>query len=103
MHRSDAVRLYVLALEKAEPGARCHAVGEEGVKLRDIAEAIGVALGVPAKSITPEDAFAHFGSLGGFVGGDLPVSSALTQEALGWRPTGPTLLSGIRERGYLGA
>jgi nucleoside-diphosphate-sugar epimerase len=87
VHVLDAARLYRLALEKAEAGARYHAIGEQGVPLREIAEAIGRGLKVPVVSKSPEKAAAHFGFLGFFVGADGPASSALTQERLGWRLT----------------
>jgi nucleoside-diphosphate-sugar epimerase len=86
VHRLDAARLYKLVLEKSDGRARYHAVAEEGVPVRDIAEAIGRGLEVPAVSLTAEQAAGHFGSLAHFVGADLPSSSALTREALGWRP-----------------
>jgi nucleoside-diphosphate-sugar epimerase len=92
VHRLDAAPLYRLALEKlamdkTSAGARYHAVDEEGVTLREIAEAIGRGLKVPVVSKSPADAAQHFGFLGFFVGVDCPASSALTQERLGWRPT----------------
>jgi nucleoside-diphosphate-sugar epimerase len=87
VHVLDAAPLYRLALEKGEPGARYHAIAEEGVPLREIAEAIGRGLKVPVVSVSPEDAADHFGWLGFFVGADCPASSVLTQERLGWRPT----------------
>jgi nucleoside-diphosphate-sugar epimerase len=87
VHVLDAARLYRLALEKGVAGARYHAVAEEGVPLRDIAEAIGRRLNVPVVSKSPEEAAAHFGFLGFFVGIDGPASSAKTQQQLGWRLT----------------
>jgi nucleoside-diphosphate-sugar epimerase len=87
VHRLDAARLYKLVLEKGSPRERYHAVAEEGVPVRDIAEAIGRGLEVPAVSLTAEQAGEHFGWLAHFVGADLPSSSALTRERLGWRPT----------------
>jgi hypothetical protein len=66
---------------------RYHAVTEEGVPLREIAEAIGRGLKVLVAAISPEEAVGHFGFLGSFVGVEVPASSALTQERLGWRPT----------------
>jgi nucleoside-diphosphate-sugar epimerase len=96
-HLSDVVRVYRLAVEKAEPGARYHAVGEEGVSSRAIAEALGRGLKLPAVSIAPDEAAAHFGWLAMFVGMDMPASSALTQARLGWRPTGPTLIADLDE------
>jgi nucleoside-diphosphate-sugar epimerase len=94
----DVARLYRLALEKAATGARYHAVAEEGVPLREIAEAIGRGLKVPVVSKTPEEAGAHFGWLAMFAGHDIPASSALTQERLGWRPTGPGLIADLDEQ-----
>jgi nucleoside-diphosphate-sugar epimerase len=87
IHVLDAAPLYRLALEKGTAGARYHAVAEEGVRLREIAEAIGRGLKSPVVSRSPEEAAGHFGPLGFFVGADGPASSALTQERLGWRPT----------------
>lgn len=95
VHVEDAARLFRLALEKREAGARYHAVAEEGVSLREIAEAIGRGLKVPVVAISPEEAGAHFGFLAGFAGMDLRGSSAKTQERLGWRPTGPSLLTDL--------
>ena len=86
-HRLDCARLYRLALEKGSAGARYHAVAEEGVPLRKIAEAIGRGLKVPTVSLSTEQAGEHFGWLAHFMGFDLPSSSALTQQRLGWRPT----------------
>lgn len=96
-HRLDTARLYRLALKKApsDKVERYHAVGEEGVPVKEIAEAIGRGLRVPVVSIAPEKAMQHFGFLGGFAGLDMPASSALTQERLGWHPTGPTLLADL--------
>jgi nucleoside-diphosphate-sugar epimerase len=87
VHRLDAAHLYRLALEKGTAGARYHAVAEEGLPLREIAEAIGRGLKMPVVSKSPEEASEHFGFLGFFVGLDCPASSAQTQERLGWRPT----------------
>ena len=91
----DVARLYRLALEAAQPGAKYHAVAEEGVAMRDIAEVLGRRLKLPVVSITAEDAGAHFGWLAMFAGHDLPASSAQTRERLGWRPTGPSLLADL--------
>jgi nucleoside-diphosphate-sugar epimerase len=87
VHRLDAARLYRLALEKGEAGARYHAIAEEGVTMRDIAEAIGRRLNVPVVAKSPEEAASHFGWLAYFAGMDAPGSSRLTQERLGWKPT----------------
>jgi nucleoside-diphosphate-sugar epimerase len=86
IHVLDAAPLYRLAIEKGTAGARYHAVAEEGVPLRAIAEAIGRGLKLPVVSKSPEEAPGHFGWLGHFVGTDGPASSALTQERLNWRP-----------------
>ncbi len=94
-HLSDTARLYRLALERHEVGAIYHAVAEEGVPAREIAEAIGRGLGVPVQSLTPDEAAAHFGWLAMFVSLDLPASSARTREQLGWNPTGPGLIADL--------
>jgi nucleoside-diphosphate-sugar epimerase len=100
VHRLDAAHLYRLALEKAvekgSAGARYNAVAEEGVALREIAEAIGQGLKLPVVSKSPEEAGEHFGWLAHFVAGDIPASSALTQTRLGWRPTGPGLIADLK-------
>lgn len=93
-HTLDAARLYRLALEEAPAGSRLHAVGDEGVPLREIAEAIARNLGVPTASIPAERA-EHFGFLAGFVGLDNPTSSARTRELLGWQPTEPGLIADL--------
>jgi nucleoside-diphosphate-sugar epimerase len=99
-HRLDVAHLYRLALEKREAGSRYHAVAEEGVSMRKIAEAIGRGLKVPVASLSPEEAPAHFGWLAMFAGFDMPASSAQTQERLEWRPTGPTLLTDLGNMRY---
>ncbi len=97
-HVLDVARLYRLALEKGVAGARYHAVAEEGVPLRDIAEAIGRRLNVPVVSKSPEEAAAHFGFFGFFVAIDGPASSAKTQQLLGWRLTQqPGLLADLEQ------
>lgn len=103
VHVLDAARLYRLALEKQEAGARYHAVAEEGVPVRDIAEAIGRGLKVPVVSKSSEEAAAHFGWLGMFVGRDLTGSSVQTQRRLGWRPTGPGLIADLDRAHYFAA
>jgi nucleoside-diphosphate-sugar epimerase len=103
VHRSDAARVILLGLEKAPAGAILHAVAEEGVATRDIAEAIGRGLNLPAASIAPEDAPAHFGWIGGFFAMDIPASSTLTQELLGWTPSGPTLIEDLDAGSYFRA
>ncbi|MGH9486073.1 MAG: SDR family oxidoreductase [Terriglobales bacterium] len=100
VHRLDAARLYRLALEKGAPGARYHAVAEEGVTARDIAEAIGRGLGVPVRSIPAAEAANHFGWLGAFIGLDLPASSAQTRAALNWTPNGSGLIADLNAMRY---
>lgn len=102
-HVLDVARLYRLAIEKCEPGARYHAVDEEGVSTRDIAQAIGDGLGVPVKSISPNEAADHFGWLGGFVGLDMLSSSEWTRRVLGWQPSGPSLLADLKRMDYSAA
>ncbi|MGW4063577.1 SDR family oxidoreductase [Amycolatopsis sp. NPDC004747] len=97
VHVLDAAHLFRLALEQAPAGAVLHAVGDEGVRIRDVAEVIGRRTGLPVKSVTAEE----LGFLGGLLALDQPASSALTQESLGWRPTGPSLLEDL-EKGYYG-
>jgi nucleoside-diphosphate-sugar epimerase len=100
VHRLDAARLYRLALEKAPAGSVFHAVGDEGVPTRDIAEAIARHLNVPVVSIAPEDAAEHFGWIGAFFALDAPASSTLTQERLGWQPAHPTLIADLEAGHY---
>jgi nucleoside-diphosphate-sugar epimerase len=103
-HVLDVARLYRLALEKSEAGAKYHAVAEEGVPARDIAEVIGRGLKVPVVSLSPEEAVAHFGwPLGAFAGLDITASSAKTQERLGWLPTGPGLIADLEQMRYFEA
>jgi nucleoside-diphosphate-sugar epimerase len=98
VHVLDAARVYRLALEKGQAGARYHAVAEEGVPVREIAEAIGRGLKVPVVSKSPEEAAAIFGPwLGRFVGRDLIASSEQTRQRLGWQPTGPGLITDLEE------
>ena len=99
-HVLDTARLYRLALEQGAAGERFHAVAEEGVPLREIAEVIGRGLKVPVVSLSPEEAPAHFGWLGMFAGMDGPTSSAWTQERLGWHPVGPGLIADLEQMQY---
>jgi len=103
VHLLDAARLYRLVLEKSSAGARYHAVAEEGVPVRDIAEVIGRGLKVPVVSKSPKEAMEHFGWLGVFVGSDLPASSAKTQKQMGWRPTERGLIPDLEQMNYLEA
>jgi nucleoside-diphosphate-sugar epimerase len=99
-HRLDVARLYRLALEKGLAGKSYHAVAEEGVTARDIAEIVGRHLRLPVASIAPEKASDHFGMMAMFVGRDGAASSALTQEWLGWKPTQIGLIADISRPGY---
>jgi nucleoside-diphosphate-sugar epimerase len=104
VHRLDAAHLYRLVLEKGSAGARYHAVAEEGVPLREIADAIGRGLNVPVVAKSHEEAAGHFGWLGFFVGADAPASSVLTQERLEWRPmTQPGLIPDLDRTRYFEA
>jgi nucleoside-diphosphate-sugar epimerase len=96
----DVARLYRLAVEKADAGSRYHAVAEEGVSTRDIAEVIGRGLQVPVSAISSEELAGHFGWLGLFAGHDMSASSVWTQAQLDWRPTGPGLLADLERMDY---
>jgi nucleoside-diphosphate-sugar epimerase len=102
VHRSDAGRLVALGLEKAPAGARLHAVAEEGVPTREIAEAIGRAFDLPVASIDAGDVADHFGWIGAFFAMDLAATSTATREGLGWTPSGPTLIEDLAAGAYLG-
>ncbi len=102
-HRLDVARLYRLALEKGAAGFAYHAVADEGVPMRDIAEVFGKHLKVPVVSIKLEDAGAHFGWIGMFAGLDMPASSAKTQTELGWKPREIGLIADIGQPGYFPA
>ena len=99
-HVLDVARLYRLAFEKHEAGSRYNAVAEEGIPAREIAEVLARGLNVPAVSLSQDEAAAHFGWLATFVGWDMPASSALTQQRLGWHPTGPGLLADLEAMNY---
>jgi nucleoside-diphosphate-sugar epimerase len=103
VHRLDAAVLFRLALERAAAGSVLHGVGETGVDFRTIAETIGEGLGVPAVSLTPDEAVAHFASpfMATIYGLDVPVSSTGTQELLGWSPTHWTLIEDLKHGDYL--
>lgn len=100
-HLSDVVRLYRLALEAGEQGARFHAVGEEGIRSRDIAQALGRGMNLPVVSIDPGQAEAHFGWMAMFTSLDMPASSAWTQARLDWHPAGPSLIADLDEARYV--
>jgi nucleoside-diphosphate-sugar epimerase len=100
VHRSDAARLARLAVEAAPAGSVLHAVGDEGVPFRQIAEAMGRHLGLPTSSVAPTDAVEHFAPLGHFAALDTPATAAITQELLAWTPTGPSLLQDLDQDHY---
>jgi nucleoside-diphosphate-sugar epimerase len=94
-HVSDTAHLFRLALERRQAGARYHATAEGAIPFRQIAEAVGRSVGVPAKSMTTDEAASHFTWLSAFVGKDMSASSKLTQQRLNWHPHGPELLTDI--------
>ena len=100
VHVRDAARLYRLAVEKRQPGARYNAVAEEGIPVRQIAEVVGRGLNVPVVALSSEEATAHFGWLAMFAGLDLPASSAQTRAQLDWHPTGPGLIADLEQMRY---
>jgi nucleoside-diphosphate-sugar epimerase len=100
VYRLDAAHLFRLALEKATAGSRLHAVADEGVPIRAIAEVIGRHLDVPVVSVPAGQASGHFGFLAGFLAADNPVSSALTRALLGWQPTHPGLIEALDKGHY---
>jgi len=100
VHRQDAATLFRLALEQGTAGARYHGVADEGVPFRSIAEVIGRRLDAPVRSKTLAEANRQLGWFGPFIAVDNPASSAQTQQALGWRPTGPSLLADIDRDAY---
>ena len=100
VHRDDAARLFRLAVESAPAGSVLHAVGDEGVPIRAVAEIFATALGLPAVSVTPEEAGDYVGFLGGFWGIDGPASAQITSDLLGWQPTRPGLIADLEEGHY---
>jgi nucleoside-diphosphate-sugar epimerase len=100
VHRLDTAHLLRLAVEKAPAGSTLHAVADEGVPIRDIAEVIGRQLNVPVVSVSPEDAGEHFTWLATLLGLDAPASSALTRELLGWEPTQVGLIEDLEQGHY---
>ena len=99
-HVLDAARVYRLALEHAVPGRRYHVVGDAGVPFRGIAGVIGRKLGLPVKSVTPEEAPAHFGWMAAFAQLDAVASGALTEQWLGFKPTQVGLLEDMEHGTY---
>jgi nucleoside-diphosphate-sugar epimerase len=100
VHRLDSAHLFALALEQAPAGSTLHAVADEGVPIREVAEVIGRHLEIPVASISAEEAGEHFTWLAGFIAADAPASSALTRELLGWQPTHPGLIADLDEGHY---
>ena len=97
VHVKDAARVYRLALEQAPAGSVLNAVGDEGVPTREIAEALGRHLNLPAESLPAEEFAGMFGFL---LSTDMPASSAITQELMGWQPTHPGLIEDIEQGHY---
>jgi nucleoside-diphosphate-sugar epimerase len=100
VHRLDSAHLFRLAVEHAPAGSTLHAVADEGVPIRDVAEVVGRHLDVPLVSVPAEQAADHFTWLGGFIGLDAPASSALTRELMGWQPTQPGLIEDLDKGHY---
>jgi nucleoside-diphosphate-sugar epimerase len=100
VHVHDAARLFHLALEKLPAGAAVHAVADEGIPIRDVAEAIGEHLGVPVASIPTADAPTHFGFMGALLARDSPSSGAVARDLLGWEPTQPGLIADLEAGHY---
>ncbi len=100
VHRLDAARVFRLALEQGAQGGPFHAVADEGIPFRQIAQAIGEQLGVPTRSISPEEAAGHFGAIAMFIAGNGPASSARTRARLGWEPREPGLIRDINRPEY---
>jgi nucleoside-diphosphate-sugar epimerase len=103
VHRLDSAHLFRLAVERAPAGSTLHAVADEGVPIRDIAEVIGRHLGIPVVSIAPEAAAEHFTWMAGFLGLDNPTSSALTREHMGWEPAQVGLIADLDQGHYFRA
>jgi nucleoside-diphosphate-sugar epimerase len=100
VHRYDAAHLFRLALEQAPAGSALHAIADEGVPVRSIAEVVGRHLDLPVVAVAPDDADEHFGWLGAFLAADSPASSTLTRQLLGWQPTQPGLVDDLEKGHY---
>jgi len=99
VHRLDAAHLYRVALEKGAAGSRYHAIAEDSIRLREIAEVIGQILNVPVIAISPAKAAEHFGFLAYFVGSDFQSSSAYTKQTLGWNPMNSGVIADLEPAG----
>ncbi len=100
VHHDDAAHLFRLAVESAPAGSALHAVGDEGVPIREVAEVFAAHLGVPAITVSPEQGGDYLGWLGGFWGIDSPASAQITRDLLGWQPTRPGLIADLEEGHY---
>jgi nucleoside-diphosphate-sugar epimerase len=100
VHRSDAARLFRLAAEKAPAGSVLHAVAEQGVPIRELAETLAERMDLPTRSVPADAAGEHFGWLAGFIAMDMSASSDITRDLLGWTPEGPTLLADVKAGHY---
>jgi nucleoside-diphosphate-sugar epimerase len=100
VHRSDAARLFRLAAEKAPTGSVLHAVAEQGVPIRELAETLAERMDLPTRSVPADAAGEHFGWLAGFIAMNMPASSDITRDLLGWTPEGSTLLSDVKAGHY---
>jgi nucleoside-diphosphate-sugar epimerase len=103
VHRLDSAHLFRLAVENAPAGSTLHAVADEGVPIRDIAEVIGRHLNIPVVSVSPDDAAEHFTWMATFLGLDSPASSALTRELMDWQPTQVGLIEDLDQGHYFRA
>jgi len=99
-HVSDVAKLYVLVLDKGEPGARYNASVEEGVAARAIAEALGKGAGLPVRSVGADEVERYFGWMAPFAALDMTASNAWTRARLGWEPNGPDLLTDLAAMNY---
>lgn len=102
VHRLDAARVYRLAVERGAAGEAYHAIAEEGVPFRSIAQAIGRQVGLPSRSIAPDEADAHFGGIAMFAAGNGPASSRWTRDVLGWTPREVGIIADIERPEYAG-
>ncbi|MBB1200925.1 SDR family oxidoreductase [Enterobacteriaceae bacterium 89] len=101
-HVDDVAELYVKVLENGERGKRYHAVAEESIPAREIAEVVAQGLGIPARSIPAEESAAHFGWFSVFAAMDLRASGAWTRQQLNWQPSGPKLIADLQNMDYSG-